>query len=227
MYNLVIIRHGQSQWNLQNRFTGWRDIDLTPRGHEEAVRAAELLQKIHFQYDVAVTSVLKRAIRTLWIILDEMDKMWTPVIKSWRLNERHYGELTGSNKLKMIEKYGEEQVHLWRRSYKISPPDTKEQNPAHDSRYTEVQARKVVGESLKQTQIRLLPFWNNTLVPALQDGAKLLIVAHGNSLRALIQHIEQLSDEDILTVEIPTGQPMAYHLSHTDLSIKTGRTLIK
>ena len=226
MYNLVLIRHGQSEWNVQNRFTGWRDIDLSPQGIKEAQEAANRLNKINFQYDIAMTSVLKRAIRTLWILMDEMDRMWVPVIRSWRLNERHYGELTGKNKLKMIEEYGEKQIQLWRRSYATSPPDMQKQNPASDLRYKENEAGQVKGESLSQTQTRLLPFWKKTITPILQNGAKILVVAHGNSLRALIQHIEKLSAEEIMQVEVPTGSPMAYHLSCENLSILTSRSFI-
>ena len=237
MYNLILIRHGQSEWNKQNRFTGWTDIDLTTQGELEAKRAAQLLKKIKFDYDIAFTSVLKRAIRTLWIILDEMNKMWTPVVKSWRLNERHYGELTGADKLQMIEQHGARQVHLWRRSYHTRPPeglkpasagDLKNLNPDHFKHpaYSELTS-PLKGESLKDTKTRLLPFWSSTIAPVLKEGAGVLIVAHGNTLRALIKHIEHLNEEDITQVETPTGAPMAYQLKTSDLSIKTPRTLIK
>ncbi len=228
----MIIRHGQSEWNQHNRFTGWADIDLSSQGIKEAKRAAKLLIDLGFKYDIACTSVLRRAIRTLWILLDEMNQMWTPVIKSWRLNERHYGELTGSNKLKMIEKYGKKQVQIWRRSYQTPPP----QNLTHELTSSTLphlvppflkKIEPLQGESLKQTQNRVLPFWNEIIAPALQNKENLLVVAHGNSLRALIKHIEQLNEHEITEVEIPTGVPMAYHLSSKDLSIQTPRVVIQ
>ncbi len=217
LYNLILIRHGQSQWNQENRFTGWMDIDLSVQGKQEARRAAESLKNINFNCNLACTSVLKRAIRTLWIILDEMDQMWVPVVKSWRLNERHYGGLTGLNKREIIKKYGEEQVRHWRRNYNTVPPLLSSSNQEKKTdRYKDIlQIPK--GESLKQTKQRVLPFWDSTVVPCLKKGQTVLIVAHGNSLRALIKHIENISDEDITKLEIPTGVPMAYTLSQSTL----------
>ncbi len=235
-YNLVMIRHGQSEWNKLNRFTGWTDIDLTSKGIKEAKLAGQLLRKIQFNYDIAFTSVLKRAIRTLWIILDKMDRMETPVIKSWRLNERHYGELTGLNKLKMIEKYGAKQVQIWRRSYNTKPPIfNQNKNMTHhpplknikdSTEASDLSKKLLLGESLKDTKTRVLGIWNKAIAPALKDKAKVLIVAHGNTLRALIKHIEVLSDHEVVNVETPTGVPIAYGLSTTDLAIKTPRTVI-
>ena len=226
-YNLVIIRHGQSLWNQENRFTGWKDIDLSSQGMDEARQAAGILKKHNFFCDLACTSVLKRAIRTLWIVLEETDQMWVPVMKSWRLNERHYGQLTGLNKKETVQKYGKEQVQLWRRGYKITPPLLPDEDGLNlkDERYQEMD-KIPKGESLEQTQKRVMPFWKETIAPALQGEKKVLIVAHGNSLRALIKHIEQLSDEEITTVEIPTGTPMAYELSAEDLSIKMPRRIL-
>lgn len=226
-YNLVIIRHGQSLWNQENRFTGWKDIDLSSQGMSEARRAADTLKKYNFFCDLACTSVLKRAIRTLWIVLEETDQMWVPVIKSWRLNERHYGQLTGLNKSETVQKYGKEQVQLWRRDYTTVPPllsDT-DSLDLKDLRYQQVD-KVPQGESLEQTKKRVIPFWQSTVVPAVQSGKKVLIVAHGNSLRALIKHIERLNDKEITGVEVPTGTPMAYELSKEDLSIKTARTAL-
>ena len=225
-YNLILIRHGQSQWNQENRFTGWKDIDLSPQGKKEAKKAAELLKKNHLYFDLACTSFLKRAIRTLWIILDEMDQMWVPVIKSWRLNERHYGNLTGLNKEETIEKYGKEQVQLWRRSYSTIPPPlpflTKDYK---DRRYKDLPTIPI-GESLRQTKQRVLPFWTDTISSYLQKDKTVLIAAHGNSIRALIKHIENLGDEAITKVEIPTGVPVAYTLSKKNLEPRDGRKIL-
>ena len=224
-YNLILIRHGQSQWNRENRFTGWTDIDLSAQGKEEAKKVALLLKKNHFYCDLAYTSILKRAIRTLWIILDEMDQMWIPVIKSWRLNERHYGNLTGLNKKEIIKKYGEEQVQLWRRDYKTTPPLLTVPNQNKDRHYKNI-SPVPIGESLKQTKKRVLPFWNETIAPRLREGKTTLIVAHGNSLRALVKHIENLSDEDIAKVEIPTGAPIAYTLSKSTLELMSEKEVL-
>jgi len=213
-YNLILVRHGQSQWNKENRFTGWCDIDLTDQGRKEAKKAAQLLINNKFECDIAYTSFLKRCICTLWIILDSLDLLWLPVVKSWRLNERHYGALTGLNKEKTMKKYGKEQVQLWRRGYDISPPslgNTSDQENVKDRRYQNVSIP--VGESLKQTKQRVMPFWNENIAPSLKSGKKVLVVAHGNSLRALIKHIEALNDEEIMKVEIPTVVPMAYSLN--------------
>ena len=210
-YNLILVRHGQSQWNRENRFTGWTDIDLSEQGRAEAKKAGEVLRKIPFQCDLACSSILKRAVRTLWMILDEMDQMWVPVVKSWRLNERHYGSLTGLDKQETIKKYGEKQVQLWRRDYETSPPLLSSAGQGKDRRYQNI-APIPLGESLKQTQQRVLPFWEQTVTPALRGGKSVLITAHGNSLRALIKHIENLNEEDIVKVEIPTARPIAYTL---------------
>ena len=224
-YNLVILRHGQSQWNLENRFTGWEDIDLSPKGTEEAKRAALSLKEINFYSDLALTSVLKRAVRTLWIVLDEMDRMWTPVIKSWRLNERHYGALTGLNKKQMTIEYGTEQVQRWRRSYAVCPPLRDFQRKVQDNRYKDLDFLPQ-GESLQQTELRVLPFWKEVACPALKAGQKVLIVAHGNSLRALMKHIEHINDDDISKVNVPTGVPIAYTLIERNLKLKTKKHLI-
>lgn len=215
-YNLILIRHGQSLWNQENRFTGWKDIDLSEHGKKEAKGSAHLLKKNHLIFDLACTSFLKRAIRTLWIILEEVDQMWIPVVKSWRLNERHYGKLTGLNKTETAKIYGKTQVQLWRRDYSaLPPPCAPPQKP--DRRYTDTQIP--TGESLKQTKNRVLPFWEKTVAPDLQAGKTILMVAHGNSLRALVKHIENLNNEQITKVEIPTGAPIAYTLSKSTLAL--------
>lgn len=224
-YNLILIRHGQSQWNKQNRFTGWTDIDLSLQGKQEALKAAELLKKNNFYCDIAYTSVLKRAIRTLWIILDNNNHMWVPVIKAWQLNERHYGSLTGLNKAETIKKYGEQQVTLWRRDYKTIPPILTSSDQIQKKCYEDI-THLPTGESLQQTKQRVIPFWNNTIAPQIKKNKKILIVAHGNSLRALIKHIENLSDEKIMTVEIPTATSIAYTISTKNLElINTRQTL--
>ena len=225
-YNLILIRHGQSQWNQKNRFTGWVDIDLSIKGEKEAKTAAEILKQNNLHFDMACTSFLKRAIRTLWIILDEMDQMWIPVVKSWRLNERHYGSLTGLNKKEIIKKYGKEQVQLWRRDYSTIPPLLNVSGQHNkDRRYKDV-SQISRGESLKQTKQRVLPFWKKTVAPCLQANKRVLIAAHGNSIRALIKHIENLSDEDIAKVEIPTGVPVAYNLSKSTLQSRAKRKVL-
>lgn len=225
-YNLILIRHGQSQWNQENRFTGWKDIDLSAQGEREAKAAAHLLEKNHLYFDLACTSVLKRAIRTLYIVLEEIDQLWIPVIKTWRLNERHYGGLTGLNKAETIEKYGKEQVHLWRRNYKTIPPLSKEVDQNKDRRYKDV-LKFPRGESLYQTKTRVLPFWDETITHHLKVGKKVLVVAHGNSLRALIKHIEDLGDDEIKEVEVPTGVPMAYTISSKDFKAENKRETLK
>jgi len=211
---LVLCRHGQSDWNLKNLFTGWTDVDLTEQGVEEAVKAGRLLSKLGYEFDIAYTSVLKRAIRTLWIILDEMDLMWIPVIRDWRLNERHYGALQGLNKAETAAKYGDEQVHIWRRSYDIPPPGLElddERHPAHDPRYAGV-ANPPATESLATTLERVVPCWNETIAPDLRAGKDVLIAAHGNSLRALVKMLDKVSDEEITGFNIPTGIPLVYDL---------------
>ncbi len=216
MKRLVMLRHGQSIWNLENRFTGWYDVDLTDQGREEARAAGELLRAQGFRFDIAYTSVLKRAIRTLWIALDELDAMWIPVTKDWRLNERHYGALTGLNKAETAEKYGDDQVHVWRRSYATPPPalaEDDERHPRFDPRYTGLPASQLPAtESLETTLQRVLPYWEAEIAPALKQHDTVLIAAHGNSLRALVKHLQGISDEEITSVEIPTGQPLVFEL---------------
>ena len=211
---LILCRHGQSDWNLKNLFTGWTDVDLTEQGTREAVEAGRTVAALDFEIDVAFTSVLKRAIRTLWIMLDEMDRMWIPVVRDWRLNERHYGALQGLNKAETAAKYGDEQVHIWRRSYDIPPPELAaddERHPASDPRYAGIDDLPAT-ESLKLTLVRVLPCWNELVAPELRDGRNVLISAHGNSLRALVKMLDGISDEEITGFNIPTGIPMAYDL---------------
>ncbi len=213
---LVLIRHGQSQWNLENRFTGWKDVDLTEQGLEEAQKAAQLLRKEGFTFDLAFTSYLKRAIRTLWTLLDGLDLMWIPVHSSWRLNERHYGALQGLNKTETAEKHGAEQVHVWRRSYDIPPPaleDGDDRFSLDDPRYQLLEDTVLPRtESLKTTVDRFLPYWQDAIVPELKLKKKVLICAHGNSLRALIKNIDGISDAEIADLNIPTGIPLVYEL---------------
>lgn len=211
---LVLCRHGQSDWNLKNLFTGWTDVDLTDQGVAEAAAAGQLLRELGYEFDVAYTSVLKRAIRTLWIVLDEMDLMWIPVVRDWRLNERHYGALQGLNKAETAAKYGDEQVHIWRRSYDIPPPQLElddERHPAHDKRYAGI-ANLPATESLATTLDRVEPCWNELIAPQLRAGKNVLIAAHGNSLRALVKMLDEVSDEEITGFNIPTGIPLAYEL---------------
>ena len=213
---LVFIRHGFSEWNAKNLFTGWRDVNLTERGVEEAKAAGKKLLDANFEFDIAFTSVLTRAIKTCNIVLEESHQLWIPQVKNWRLNERHYGELQGLDKKATAEKYGDEQVHIWRRSYDTLPPllDPKDPNSAHnDRRYANLPADVIPdGENLKVTLERVLPFWEDQIAPALLSGKRVLVVAHGNSLRALAKHIEGISDADIKDLEIPTGQPLVYKL---------------
>lgn len=211
---LVLCRHGQSDWNLKNLFTGWTDVDLTEKGNQEAIAAGKLLRDLGYHFDIAYTSVLKRAIRTLWHVQDQMDLMWIPVIRDWRLNERHYGALQGLNKAETAAKYGDEQVHIWRRSYDIPPPELErddERHPAHDPRYAGI-ANLPSTESLATTLERVLPCWNDVIAPDLKAGKNVLIAAHGNSLRALVKMLDQVSDEEITGFNIPTGVPLAYEL---------------
>ncbi|MDD5080160.1 MAG: 2,3-diphosphoglycerate-dependent phosphoglycerate mutase [Candidatus Omnitrophica bacterium] len=216
MKKLVLIRHGESVWNKENRFTGWTDVDLSEKGRQEAKKAGEALKKEGFTFDVAYTSVLKRAIRTLWSVLDEMDLMWIPVYNSWRLNERHYGGLQGLNKSEMASKYGEAQVLIWRRSYDIRPPDlekTDDRYPGKDRRYADMDPKDVpVAECLKDTVARFLPYWHEEIAPAIKSGKKVIIAAHGNSLRALVKYLDNISDEAIVKLNIPTGLPLVYEL---------------
>jgi 2,3-bisphosphoglycerate-dependent phosphoglycerate mutase len=216
MIKLVLLRHGESIWNLANRFTGWTDVDLSPKGVEEAHEAARLLREGGYTFDVAYTSLLKRAIRTLWITLDGMDLMWLPVHRNWRLNERHYGALQGLNKAETAAKYGDEQVLVWRRSYSIPPPPLKpgdERYPGRDRRYAGLSPQEIpLAESLQDTVARFLPYWHETVVPVLRNGRRVLIAAHGNSLRALVKHLDGVSDEEIVGLNIPTGIPLVYEL---------------
>lgn len=216
MYKIVFMRHGQSVWNLANRFTGWTDVDLTPQGLEEARYAGRVLRGAGFTFDMAYCSVLKRAIRTLWIALDEMDLMWLPVTYDWRLNERHYGALQGFNKSETAARYGEHQVHMWRRSYDIAPDPLEPNDPRVSSRdrpYAGLDPAQIpLTESLRDTVARVMPLWDESIAPAIRAGKRILISAHGNSLRALIKELDGISDEDIVKLNIPTGQPLVYEL---------------
>ncbi len=216
MMRLVLLRHGESVWNKENRFTGWTDVDLSERGLAEAQQAGRVLKSEGYRFDIAYTSVLKRAIRTLWIGLDELDQMWTPVERSWRLNERHYGALQGLNKAETAARYGEAQVQLWRRSYDTRPPSLATADPRYpgrDPRYEHLNAADLpLTECLKDTVARFLPYWQTTIAPAIRAGQKVLIVAHGNSLRALVKYLDQIPDADIIDLNIPTGIPLVYEL---------------
>ncbi len=216
MYKLVLIRHGESTWNLENRFTGWTDVDLTPLGVEQAKLCGQVLTENGYEFDLAYTSVLQRAIHTLWHCLDAMQRPWLPVIHSWRLNERHYGALQGLNKAETAKKYGDAQVLAWRRSYDVPPPalsEDDERTEKHQERYAKIDPSLVpLTECLKDTVARVLPFWNDSIAPALKAGKKPLIVAHGNSIRALIKYLDQMSDTDIIELNIPNGVPLVYEL---------------
>ena len=215
-YKLVLLRHGESQWNLENRFTGWTDVDLTANGLAEARRAGQLMKAEGFDFDLAFTSVLKRAIRTLWTSLDEMDRMWLPVVHSWRLNERHYGALQGLNKAETAAQYGDEQVLVWRRAYAIAPEPLPAGDPRasdDDPRYAGVPAGEIPRtECLKDTVARVMPFWNESIAPAVRSGKRVLIAAHGNSLRALIKYLDGMGDDEIVNLNIPTARPLVYEL---------------
>ena len=218
MHKLVLLRHGESAWNKENRFTGWTDVDLSPVGLEEARAAGRVLKSSGYEFDLAYTSVLKRAIRTLWIALDELDRLWLPVEKNWRLNERHYGDLQGLNKAEMAAKFGEKQVLLWRRSYDTPPPELSPGDSRYegkDPRYTGIDVPRT--ECLKDTVARVLPYWNSTIAPAIRGKKRVLIAAHGNSLRALVKHLDSISDSEIVGLNIPTGIPLVYEL---DSSLK-------
>jgi len=225
MIKLVLLRHGESQWNRENRFTGWYDIDLTEQGRKEAANAGKLLREGGFVFDVAYTSVLKRAIRTLWSVLDEMDLMWIPVFKSWRLNERHYGALQGLNKSETSQKYGEEQVLVWRRSYDTPPPALEkgdERYPGSEPRYADLNKEEIpLSECLKDTVERFLPIWHETIAPEIRKGKRVIIAAHGNSLRALVKYLDNISEEDIVGVNIPTGIPLVYELDDNLKALKS------
>lgn len=211
---LVLCRHGQSEWNLKNLFTGWTDVDLTDTGRDEAIAAGKTLNDLDFDFDIAYTSVLKRAIRTLWLIMDELDRLWIPVVRDWRLNERHYGALQGLNKAETAAKYGDEQVHIWRRSYSTTPPELElddERHPSHDPRYAGIPDLPST-ESLALTLDRVKPCWDDVIAPQLRAGKNVLISAHGNSLRALVKMLDGVSDEEITEFNIPTGIPILYDL---------------
>jgi len=216
MYKIILLRHGESLWNKENRFTGWTDVNLTEKGEEEAHAAGILMKEEGYQFDIAFTSVLTRAVRTLWIALEEMDMVWIPIVNSWRLNERHYGALQGLNKAETAEKYGEEQVHIWRRSYDTQPPALTRDDkryPGFDRRYADLTKEEIpLTECLKDTVARFLPYWHETIVPVVKTGKRVLIVAHGNSLRALVKYLDNISDEEIVGLNIPTGVPLVYEL---------------
>jgi 2,3-bisphosphoglycerate-dependent phosphoglycerate mutase len=216
MYKLVLIRHGESTWNLDNRFTGWTDVDLTPTGVEQAKNAGRLLKAEGYDFDVAYTSMLKRATRTLWHTLDEMDRTWLPVVNTWRLNERHYGALQGLNKAEVAKQYGDDQVLVWRRSYDVPPPALEANDPRcekGDRRYDKLSAEQLpLTECLKDTVARVLPFWNESMAPAIKAGKRIVVAAHGNSIRALIKYLDGVSDEAIVGLNIPNGTPLVYEL---------------
>jgi 2,3-bisphosphoglycerate-dependent phosphoglycerate mutase len=216
MHKLVLIRHGESAWNKENRFTGWTDVELTEKGRAEAAEAGRLMKAEGLTFDIAYVSVLRRALNTLWLALDQMDLLWIPIEKSWRLNERHYGALQGLNKAETAAKYGDEQVLVWRRSYDIPPPpleQSDERFPGHDPRYQNVPAAELpLTECLKDTVDRFLPLWHDTIAPVVRSGKKVIIAAHGNSLRALVKYLDQLSEEQVLGLNIPTGVPLVYEL---------------
>jgi 2,3-bisphosphoglycerate-dependent phosphoglycerate mutase len=222
MKQLVLLRHGESTWNEENRFTGWTDVGLTERGVQEATEAGRTLLADRYTFDVAYTSVLKRAIKTLWIVMEEMDLMWIPVFRSWRLNERHYGALQGLNKRETAERHGEEQVKIWRRSYDVRPPaldPADERNPARDPRYRNVSPAEVpLTECLKDTVERFLPYWQDVIAPAVRRGERVLIAAHGNSLRALVKYLDDVPDQEIVGLNIPTGIPLVYELEDDSLA---------
>ncbi len=224
MIKLVLLRHGESTWNKENRFTGWTDVDLSERGREEAQEAGRLLREGGYVFDVAFTSVLKRAIRTLWITLDGLELMWIPVWKHWRLNERHYGDLQGLNKAETTVKHGEAQVKIWRRSYDIPPPalsSADPRHPSHDPRYSSLKPNELpLTESLKDTVARFLPYWHGTIAPEIKAGRRVLIAAHGNSLRALVKFLDEVPEEEIVELNIPTGIPLVYELDDSDGRLK-------
>ncbi len=224
MTKLVLLRHGESDWNKQNRFTGWHDVDLSEKGIAEAQKAGQVLKENCFVFDVAFTSLLKRAIRTLWLTLDDMDLMWIPVYRSWRLNERHYGALQGLNKAETAQKYGDDQVLVWRRSYDTPPPALEKSNPhypGNDPRYGDLSEKELpLTECLKDTVARFLPYWHETIVPTIQSGKRVIIAAHGNSLRALVKYLDEVSEGEIVNLNIPTGMPLVYELDSALKPIK-------
>jgi 2,3-bisphosphoglycerate-dependent phosphoglycerate mutase len=222
---LVLLRHGESTWNKENRFTGWTDVGLSDKGIEEAVQAGREMRTQGYTFDIAYTSVLKRAIKTLWLALEEMDLMWIPVFKTWRLNERHYGALQGLNKVETAQRHSEEQVKIWRRSYEIRPPALArddERAPVHDPRYAELQPAEIpFTECLKDTVLRVLPYWTETIAPVVRSGKNVLIASHGNSLRALVKYLDNVSDQDIVGLNIPTGIPLVYQLNDDLTPVKS------
>lgn len=224
MYKIVLLRHGESTWNKENRFTGWTDVDLSERGLSEAKDAAVTLKAAGYNFDIAYTSVLKRAIRTLWLTLDGLDLMWIPVIRSWRLNERHYGALQGLNKAETAAKFGEQQVLTWRRSYDIQPPaleSSDERFPGHDPRYKNLTKEQLpLTECLKDTVARVLPFWHETIAPSIKSGQQVLVAAHGNSIRAMVKYLDNIPEDEIVGLNIPTGLPLVYELDHDLKPIK-------
>ncbi len=225
MYRLVLLRHGQSEWNLENRFTGWTDVDLTPQGVEEAQNAGKLLTQEGYEFDIVYTSVLKRAIRTMWIAMDAIDQMWLPVARRWRLNERHYGALQGLNKAETARKMGAEQVKLWRRSYDVQPPALTRDDPrwpGHDRRYASLSPEDIpLTESLKDVLERFMPLWEQEIAPLIKRGQRVLIVAHGNSLRALVKYLDDLSEDEVVNLNIPTGIPLVYELDENLKSLNS------
>jgi 2,3-bisphosphoglycerate-dependent phosphoglycerate mutase len=225
MHKIVLLRHGQSTWNKENKFTGWTDVDLSEKGIKEATEAGKILKKEGFTFDLAYTSVLKRAIRTLWITLDEMDLMWIPVIRHWRLNERHYGALQGLNKAETAKKYGNDQVQIWRRSYSTQPPaleTTDERYPGNDLRYADLTGDELpLTECLEDTVARFVPYWEETIAPTIKEGRKVIIAAHGNSLRALVKYLDDIPEDEIVGLNIPTGVPLVYELDENLNSVKS------
>ena len=225
MHKVVLLRHGQSTWNMENKFTGWVDVDLSEKGIVEAKQAGKLLKTEGYTFDIAFTSLLKRAIRSLWIVLDELDLMWIPVVRHWRLNERHYGALQGLNKADTAAKYGDEQVQIWRRSYDIQPPALKkndERYPGKDPRYSELtESQLPLAECLKDTVERFVPYWKETIAPVVKEGNKVIIAAHGNSLRALVKYLDDVPEAEIVGLNIPTGVPLVYELDDNLRSIKS------
>jgi len=221
---LVLLRHGESTWNKENRFTGWTGVGLSERGVQEAIEAGRTLHREGYTFDLAITSVLKRAIKTLWLTQEEMDLMWIPVLFTWRMNERHYGALQGLNKLDMVEKFGPEQVHLWRRSYDVPPPALSpddERSPARDPRYASLKKEEVpLSECLKDTVARVLPYWHDIVAPAIRAGKRVIVASHGNSLRALVKYLDNIPDDEIVGLNIPTGIPLVYELNEDLTPIK-------
>jgi 2,3-bisphosphoglycerate-dependent phosphoglycerate mutase len=225
MHKVVLLRHGESTWNKENRFTGWTDVDLSEKGIKEAHSAGQTLKQDGYTFDIAYTSVLKRAIKTLWITLEDMDLMWIPVVRNWRLNERHYGALQGLNKAETAKKYGDEQVLIWRRSYDTQPPaleNTDERYPGNDPRYNELSEKELpLTECLMDTVARFVPYWEQTIAPSVKQGKKVLIAAHGNSLRALVKYLDNIPEDEIVGLNIPTGVPLVYELDDNLKSIKS------